>query len=141
MDFDIGSNHYRNAGPNIEIDGMSQFSFEHNRRYNEVMLHGLLFDLKGLQVGKISENALGTNIQGAFDIQADASIVKLIHRNSEEVLLEVKFLDKNRIQIHKAKLYSGKGRPFEITPTLWRLGDDKHSGENIDCEGKPVLLK
>ena len=141
MDFDIGSNHYRNAGSNIEIDGMSQFSFEHNRRYNEVMLHGLLFDQKGLLVGKISESALGLNIQGEFDMQADASTVKLIHRMSEEVLLEIQFLDKDRIQIHKAKLYSGKGHPFEVTPTFWRLGDDKHSGENIDCEGKPVSLK
>jgi hypothetical protein len=92
-------------------------------------------------VGKISESALGLNIQGEFDMQADASTVKLLHRMSEEVLLEVKFLDKNRIQIHKAKLYSGKGHPFVVTPTFWQLGDDKHSGENIDCEEKPVSLK
>ena len=53
MDFDIGSNQYRNADNGIEIDGMAQFSFEHNRRYNEMMLRGLIFDQQGALVAKI----------------------------------------------------------------------------------------
>jgi len=142
MDFDIGSNHYRNAAPSIEIEGMPHLSFEHNRRYNEMTLRGFLYDTKGNLVGKIVESSLAFNVQGEFEMRSEPSVVKLLRRETEEVLLEVKFLDKNRVQIHKAKLYSIKGRPFEVTPKHWKLGDDApRSGEDVDCEGKPVSLK
>jgi hypothetical protein len=141
MDFDIGSNQYRNAADGIEIDGIAQFSFEHNRRYNEMMLRGFIFDQRGAMVAKISENSLALNLQGEFEMRAEHPVVQLLHRETEEVLLEVRFLDGNRVQIHKAKLYSAKGHPFEVTPTLWRLKDDTHRGENVDCDGKPVSLK
>ncbi len=141
MNFDIGSNQYRNADLGIEIDGASQFTFEHNRRYNELMLRGLLFDKKGALVGKIADSSLVLNVQGEFEIRSDESTVKLLHRETEEVLLEMKFLDKDHIQIHKAKLYSSRGRPFEVTPALWRIADQTHSKEDVDCEGKAVSLK
>ena len=141
MDFDIGSNQYRNATNGIEIDGMAQLSFEHNRRYNEMMLRGLIFDQRGTLVAQIAENSLCMNIQGEFEMQSEYPVVKLLRRETEDVLLEVKFLDSNRVQIHKARLYSGKGTPFEVTPTLWKLKDNTHSGENVDCDGKPVSLK
>jgi len=141
MDFDIGSNQYRNAADGIEIDGIAQFSFEHNRRYNEMMLRGFIFDQRGAMVAKISENSLALNLQGEFEMRSEHPVVQLLHRETEEVLLEVKFLDGNRVQIHKAKLYSAKGHPFEVTPTLWRLGDQTHEKENVDCDGKPVSLQ
>ena len=141
MDFDIGSNQYRNAANGIEIDGMAQFSFEHNRRYNEMMLRALIFDQRGSLVAKIAENSFAVNLQGEFELRSEHPVVKLLRRETEEVLLEVKFLDGNRVQIHKAKLYTGKGKPLEITPTLWKLKDETHSGENVDCDGKPVSLK
>jgi hypothetical protein len=141
VDFDIGSNQYRNAANGIEIDGMATLSFEHNRRYNEMMLRGLIFDQQGALVAKISENSLAVNLQGEFAMRSEPRVVKLLRRETEDVLLEVKFLDGNRVQIHKAKLYSGKGKPFVVTPALWKLKDDTHSGENIDCDGKPVSLK
>jgi len=142
MDFDIGSNHYRNAAPSIEIEGMPHLSFEHNRRYNEMTLRGFLYDTKGNLVGKIVESSLAANIQGEFEMRTEPSVVKVLRRETEQVLLEVKFLGKDHVQIHKAKLYSIKGRPFEVTPKHWKLGDDApHSGEDMDCEGKPVSLK
>ena len=141
MDFDIGSNQYRNAANGIEIDGMAQLSFEHNRRYNEMMLRGLIFDQRGSLVAKIAENSLAVNLQGEFEMRSEPQVVKLLRRETEDVLLEVKFLDGNRIQIHKAKLYTGKGKPFEVTPALWKLKDETHSGETVDCDGKPVSLK
>jgi hypothetical protein len=140
MDFDIGSNHYRNATAGIEIDGLGQFSFEYNRRYNEMTLRGLLFDRRGNLAAKIAESSLGLNIQGEFEMVSEPSAVKVVRRETQEVLLEVKFLDKDRVQIHKAKLFTGKGRPFEVTPTHWKIGDTIHSGESVDCEGKPVQL-
>jgi hypothetical protein len=141
MDFDIGSNQYRNAADGIEIDGMVQLSFEYNRRYNEMMLRGLIFDQRGSLVAKIAENSLAVNLQGEFEMRSEPQVVKLLRRETEDVLLEVKFLDGNRIQIHKAKLYTGKGKPFEVTPALWKLKDETHSGETVDCDGKPVSLK
>src|SRR5712692_5339847 len=106
MDFDIGSNHYRNASNNIEIDGMSHLLFEFNRRYNEMTLRGFVYDQRGNLVGKIADSSLAINIQAEFEIRPEPSVVKLLHRESEQVLLEVKFLGKNHVQIHKAKLYS-----------------------------------
>ena len=142
MDFDIGSNHYRNASNSIESDGMSHLLFEFNRRYNEMTLRGFVYDQKGNMVGKIAESSLAVNIQGEFEMQTEPSVVKLLRRETEEVLLEVRFLDKDHVQIHKAKLYTVKGRPFEVTPTHWKIGDDApHSGEDVDCNGKPVSLK
>ena len=141
MDFDIGSNQYRNAADGIEIDGMAQLSFERNRRYNEMMLRGLIFDPQGSLVAKIAENSLVINLQGEFEMRSEHPVVKLLRRETEEVLLEVKFLDGNRVQIHKARLYTGKGKPFEVTPALWKLKDETHSGETVDCDGKPVSLK
>lgn len=141
MDFDIGANQYRNADSGIEIDGMATLSFERNRRYNEMMLRGLIFDQRGSLVAKIAENSLVVNIQGEFEMRSEYPVVKLLRRATGDVLLEVKFLDSNRVQIHKARLYTGKGKPFEVTPTLWKLKDETHSGENVDCDGKPVSLK
>jgi len=142
MDFDIGSNHYRNASNSIEIDGLGQFSFEYNRRYHEMTLRGFVYDQRGNLVGKIAESSLAVNIQGEFEIRPEPSIVKLLHRESEQVLLEVKFLGKDHVQIHKAKLYSIKGRPFEVTPKHWKLGDEApHSGEDVDCNGNAASLK
>ena len=142
MDFDIGANHYRNTSNSVEVDGLGQFTFEHNRRYNEMTLRGFVYDQRGNLVGKIAESSLGMNIQGEFEMRTEPSVVKLLRRETEEVLLEVKFQDKDHIQIHKAKLYSIKGRPFEVTPKHWKLGDDApHSGEDMDCGGNAVSLK
>jgi hypothetical protein len=66
--------------------------------------------------------------------------VKLLHRQKQEVLLEVKLLDKERVQIVKARLFTGRGKPFEVTPAMWRLADKSHSGETVDCGGEPVKL-
>jgi len=138
MDFDIGSNHYRNASNSIEIEGMPHLSFEHNRRYNEMTLRGFLYDTKG----NIVESSLAFNIQGEFEMRSEQPVVKVVRRGTDEVLLEVKFLDKTRVQIHKAKLYSIKGRPFEVTPKHWKIGDEApHSGEDVDCNGNAVSLK
>ena len=142
MDFDIGSNHYRNAAPSIEIEGVPHLSFEHNRRYNEMTLRGFVYDQKGNMVSKIAESSLAINIQGEFEVRPEPSIVKLLRRETEEVLLEVKFQDRDHVQIHKAKLYSVKGRPFEVTPKHWKLGDEApHSGEDMDCGGNAASLK
>lgn len=142
MDFDIGSNHYRNASNSIEIDSLGQFSFEFNRRYNEMTLRGFVYNQKGNMVGKIAESSLAVNIQGEFEMRTEPSVVKVLRRGTEEVILEVKFLDKDHVQIQKAKLYSIKGRPFEVTPKHWKIGDDApHSGEDVDCNGNAVSLK
>jgi ATP-dependent DNA ligase len=106
-----------------------------------MMLRGLIFDQRGSLVAKIAENSLAVNLQGEFEMRSEPQVVKLLRRETEDVLLEVKFLDGNRIQIHKAKLYTGKGKPFEVTPALWKLKDETHSGETVDCDGKPVSLK
>jgi hypothetical protein len=140
MEFDIGSNMYRNAEGRLEIDGLSQLVFEHNKRYNEIMLKGMVFDQSGTLAARISENSLAMNIRGAFELVCEGSVIKLMHRETQESLLEVKFLDKERVQIHKAKLYTGRGRPFEVTPTQWRFADKTHSGESVDCGGEPVKL-
>jgi len=142
MDFDIGSNQYRNAKPGIEIDGMEQFSFEHNRRYNEMMLRGLVFNQRGKLVAQIAENSLVMNLQGEFEMESAYPVVKLLRRETQDVLLEIEFLDGgNRVQILQARLYTGQGKPFEVTPALWKLKDDTHSGETVDCEGNMVSLK
>jgi hypothetical protein len=140
MDFDIGSNQYRNAMNSIEIDGLGQFSFEFTRRHNEMMLRGTLFDSKGELAAKIAESSLLLNIRGEFEVLTEPSVVKVIRRGNEEVVLEVKFLDKDHVQINKAKLFTSKGRPFEVTPTFWKLGESSHSGEFRDCTGGPVQL-
>jgi hypothetical protein len=93
-------------------------------------------------VSKIAESSLAINIQGEFEMRTEPSVVKLLRRETQEVLLEVKFLDKDHVQIHKAKLSSIKGRPFEVTPKHWKLGDDApRSGEDVDCGGNAVSLK
>jgi hypothetical protein len=140
MDFDIGSNFYRNAEGRIDIDGLSQLAFDYNKRYNELMLKGMIFDQHGTLAARISENTLALNIRGSFEITSEGPMIRLLDRETQNVLLELKFIDTNKIQLHKAKLYTGRGRPFEVTPTMWRLGDKTHSGESVDCAGKPVEL-
>lgn len=140
MDFDIGSNQFKNASNGIEIDGMGQFSFEYNRRHNEIMMRGLIFDRNGSLVAKIIESTLDLNIRGEFELVTEAAVVKLIRRDTREVLLELKFTDKDRVQIHQAKLFTCKGRPFEVAPKSWKIGENSHSGEYQDCAGGPVQL-
>src|SRR2546428_4247945 len=102
MDFDIGSNFYRNALNSIEVDGLWQFSFEYNRRYHEMMLKGLIFDQNGTMTAKISENSLSFNVRGAYEIVSDPAVVQVLHRENRKVILEVTFQSSERVQIHKA---------------------------------------
>jgi hypothetical protein len=104
------------------------------------MLKGMVFDQHGTLAARISENTLSLNLRGEYEMVSDAEVVKLLHKEKQEVLLEVRFLDKERVQIHKARLFTGRGRPFEVTPSLWRLADKSHSGETLDCAGDPVKL-
>src|SRR2546428_9553234 len=121
---------------------MAHLMFEFNRRYNEMALRGFLYDKKGNMAGKIAESSLAMNIQGEFEMRSEPSVVKVLRRETEAVLLEVKFLGKDHVQIHKARLYSIKGRPFEVTPKHWKIGDvAPRSGEDIDCGGEAGLLK
>ena len=140
MDFDIGSNQFKNASNSIEIDGMGQFSFESNRRYNEPLMRGLIFDRNGSLAAKIVESTLDMNIRGELELANEPGLLKVIRRETREVMLEVKILDKDRVQIHQARLFTAKGHPFEVTPKFWRLGDNSHSGEYKDCVGGPVQL-
>ena len=140
MDFDIGSNSYRNAQSSVDVDGIWQFSFEHNRRYNEMMLKGLIFDQNGTMAAKISENSLSLNIRGEYEIVSDPTVVKVLNRQNQNVILEVRFHNKDRVQIHHARLHTGKGHVLEITPTFWKINGKSHSGESMDCEGQPVKL-
>ena len=80
MDFEIGSNMYRNAQGRIDIDGMTQFSFDYNRRYNETMLKGMVFDQHGTLAARISENTLSINLRGEYEMVSDASMVKVVHK-------------------------------------------------------------
>src|SRR2546427_10394075 len=115
---------------------MAHLMFEFNRRYNEMALRGFLYDKKGNMAGKIAESRLAMNIQGEYEMRSEPSVMKVLRRETEDMLLEVKFLGKDHVQIHKARLYSIKGRPFEVTPKHWKIGDDApRSGEDIDCGG------
>src|SRR5437879_11740504 len=98
MDFDIGSNRYRNSSNSIEIDGMSHLLFEFNRRYNEMTLRGFVYDQKGNMVGKIAESSLAMNIQGEFEMRSEPSVVKGVRREPEEALLEAKLQGKHTLQ-------------------------------------------
>ena len=140
MDFDIGSNLYRNAHHSIEVDGIWQFSFEYNRRYNEMMLKGLIFDQNGTLAARISENSLSLNIRGEYEIVSDPLLVKLVRRENKKIILEVSFQNKDRVQIHLAHLHTGKGHALEITPTFWKINGKSHSGVSMDCEGQSVKL-
>jgi hypothetical protein len=44
------------------------------------------------------------------------------------------------VQIHRAKLFTGKGHPLEVTSKFWKIGDNSHSGEYKDCAGAAVQL-
>jgi hypothetical protein len=141
MDLDIGSNLYRNAHNSIEVDGIWQFSFEYNRRYNEMMLKALIFDQNGTLAARISENSLSLNIRGEYEIVSDPLLVKLVRRENKKVILEVRFESNDRVQIHMAHLHTGKGHALEITSTFWKINSKSHSGESMDCEGEPVKLE
>src|SRR5438132_14055355 len=99
MDFDIGSNRYRNSSNSIEIDGMSHLLFEFNRRYSEMTLRGFVYDQKGNMVGKISESSLAMNIQGELEMRSVPSVVKVLCRGTEEDILEVSIKGNDQEQI------------------------------------------
>jgi hydroxymethylpyrimidine pyrophosphatase-like HAD family hydrolase len=141
MDFDIGSNIYRNALSSIEVDGLWQFSFEYNRRYNEMMLKGLIFDQNGTMTAKLSENSLSFNVRGEYEIVSDPVTVKVLHRENRKVILEVTFQGRDRVQIHNAHLYTGKGHTLEITPTFWKINGKTHTHESMDCQGESLRLE
>src|SRR5947209_18698832 len=109
MDFDIGSNRYRNASNSIEIDGMAHLMFEFNRRYNEMTLRGFVYDQKGNMVGKIAESSLAMNIQGEFEMRSEPSVAKVLRRETEEVRLAARFLRRDDGQIPKPRRYSTNG--------------------------------
>src|SRR2546427_7651675 len=59
-------------------------------------LRGFVYDQKGNMVGKIAESSLAMNIQGEFEMRSEPSVVKVLLRETEEVLLEVKFQQQDR---------------------------------------------
>jgi hypothetical protein len=79
-------------------------------------------------------------VRGEFEAFSEPPFIKLLLRESQKVLLEIRLLDKDHAQIHQARLFTGKGRFLEITPASWKLGDKTHSGEHVDCGGNAVQL-
>ncbi len=146
----IGSNLFRNTNGVVKINGKEQLVIETNPEEGALLLTADLYGEDGARIAHLRRNVLMLNRTGQIavethrsqaDFHADAPWVRLLNRQSGEILLEARALSRRRVHIMSGKFRSHKGSLIEITAHYCRLGaNTTHFGDIVDSGGKTAVL-
>ena len=132
MEIDIGSNIFRDTNGVLNVQGKEQISLKIGRD-GQLLLTMDIYNSEGNHIAKLQSNAWAFNNKNRFEVTTIPASLKLIDKESGEIVVEVNVVDKNKIQILKGKFYTYKKSLLEITPEFWRIaGGEKISGNVFD---------
>ncbi len=140
MELNIGSNIIRNTSGILNVQGKEQIAIEIGRDA-QLLLTMDIYDSKGNHIAKLSRNAWAFNNKDMFGVTTNPSSLKLINKETDEIVVEVNVIDRNTIQIPQGKFYTHRGHLLEITPQFWKIdGGIIMSGSEFDSCGGAVAI-
>jgi hypothetical protein len=150
MELNIGSNIYRNANGIVKVQEKEQIVLQIQPEGHRIFLTMDLYDSCRNHIAHLRRNSWGFNDKSRFDVQTSPvseslftfpACVKLINKETKEVVFEVSLVEKETVHIPHGKLYSHKGQLLEITPHWWRLpGRPTMFGSVQDARGAAAII-
>lgn len=139
MELNIDSNIIRNTSGVLNVAGEEQIFLEIGGD-GQLLLTMDIYDTGRQHVAKLRRNAWAFNNNDRFTITTHPSSLKLIDKETSEVVVEANVIGINQIQILNGRFYTHRGDLLEITPQFWRIHGITMSGNIIDSCGGAIAL-
>ena len=140
MELNIGSNIISNSSGILEVEGKEQISIGVGKIDGQALLNADIYDNQGNHVAKLRRNAWVFNNNEQYKITTTPDSLKLIGKESRQIVFEAKITGKDKAQITRGKFYTHKGHLLEITPNFWKIGGLTMSGNRFDGCGRAVKI-
>jgi hypothetical protein len=123
------------------VQGQEQISLEIGEIDIQLLLSMDIYNTDRNHIAKLRRNAWVFNNNNRFEITTSPDSLKLIDRETGEIVVEANVLDRDKIQILQGRFYTHRGHLLEITPHYWRIaGGITLSGNVFDGCGGVVNL-
>jgi hypothetical protein len=149
MEVNVGSNVYRNANGVLRVQEKEQIVLQIQEDHR-LFLTMDLYDLDGNHIAHLRRNSWAFNTKNRYEIRTSpvaASLftlpasVKLLDKETGDVILEVNLVEKDTLHIPQGKVFSHKGHLLEITPHCWRFpGKPTMFGSVQDVRGGIITI-
>jgi hypothetical protein len=115
-------------------------SLEAGDTSQQVLLTMDVWDADGSQVARLQRNALLLNDQERFAVTTSASSVRLSEKETGRIVVEAIVLDRNRVQVLQADLYSPLGDRLDIRPDRLIFRMKKFVHNHIEGRGENAAV-
>lgn len=139
MELNIGSNIINNTSGVLTVQGKEQVFLEIGED-GKLLLTMDVYDSNRNHVAKLRRNAWAFNNKERFEVTTSPKSLQLRDKESGAVVVEVKVLDKDSIEIPRGEFYTHLGNLLEITPHYWRIGGLTMSDNLFDSCGGAVAI-
>lgn len=140
MEINIGSNIIRNTSGVLSVGGKNQIFLEIGERNQQLLVSMDIYDSSGRHVAKLKRNAWVFNNNDIYEITTQPQSLKLIDTDKKTIVVEIKVIDQNKIEIPQGNFYTHQGALLEITTNHWKIGGLTMSGNTIDGCGNAVAI-
>lgn len=142
MEVIIGSNTIRNTSGILNVRGKKQIFLEIGRD-GQLLLTMDLYDSARNHVAKLRRNAWAFNKEDKFEVTTTPASLKLIDKETRDVVVEANVEAKSKIKIPRGRFYTHTGDLLEVTPQSWSIWEMKvMMSDNIfDSCGKAVTIQ
>jgi len=140
MEIDIGSNIIRNTSGVLNVQGKEQIFLELGDD-GQLLLTMDIYDSGKVHIAKLRRNAWVFNNKERFEITTTPASLKLIDRESGDIVVEANVISKDKLKVSNGKFYTHTGVLLEITPQYWRVGGGITMGGNVfdSCGGAVAI--
>lgn len=139
MQLNMGSNVIRNTNGVLVVHGKEQIALEVGED-GQVLLTMDIFDAGGDHVAKLNRNAWVFNNDDRYDITTNPESLRLIEKESSDVVIEVNVVSRTTLAIPRAAFYTPQGVPITVTPEVLRIGPIRMSDNSLDGNGTAFAI-
>lgn len=140
MDFEVGSNLYRNSDGTIEIEGVPQIQVSQHPKSGALLVNFALFDDNGRMLAKVVDSTLMFNERRAYALAKTPKNVEIKESASGKVLLQMDLKEPNTVAFTKGEFHTVKGHLLQVSAKEWKIDKQQKSGLNQDMNGGAVKL-
>jgi hypothetical protein len=150
MELTIGSNIFRNTNGVLALQGKEQIVLEMKSDQTQLLLTMDLYDAEGSHIAHLRRNFWAFNDKNRFQLSTspvslslftDPAWLRLTDKETDDVVLEVSAVDKERVHVLRGKFYTHKGKLVEITSHYCRMiGGITKFGDVADVQGGAVMI-
>jgi len=141
MELIIGSNLFRGTTGILQVQGKEQIRLEIGKYDDQLLLTMDIYDAGANHIAKLRRNAWVSTQEERFEVKTSPTSLRLMDKETNEIVVEANVLDKDRIEIPRGRFYTARGNMFEITPQSLRIDDFVTMiGAVIDGCGRAIVI-